>query len=267
MDNTDTVFVIVSDRNYHSRAHQTITDLRIRGQWLGSIVYITLDFNLSDNFKDYYNIIEKKFPLIDKSNLLKLLPKGGFPGSDGREFNKINQWEKLQVFDHYFKKWKRVIYMDAGLRVLNSVKYLLEVKYENKIVVKFERTGGLAGSLYDDNNYIHKVYEDVKGDFENGPSFLNCMWIYDTSILDICDKDILVDGMNKYPICKHNEMTIMILYFIFKFDLWIPLPDKDSNGKPLFIWSDLDYPGTTWRDFCCIKYPVTIKTFKDNDFI
>jgi hypothetical protein len=40
------------------------------------------------------------------------------------------------------------------------------------------------------------------------------------------------------------------------------MPVKASNGKFLFDWVELHNPGTTWQDYCCIKYPVTI-TFDD----
>jgi GDPmannose 4,6-dehydratase len=93
--------------------------------------------------------------------------------------------------------------------------------------------------------------------------FLNCMWVYDTSILDICNKQQLIDAMNTYPICKTNEMTIMNLIFTFKHRVWRPFPEfaDAENKKRLFGWTEWDRNyGTnkTWRDFCFLKYPCTI---------
>lgn len=82
MNLPDTVFVLVSDENYFPKARQTITDLRVKGKWLGEIVLITIDFNLDDNCKDYYEITEVKIPPIDKNRLIILLTEGGFPESD-----------------------------------------------------------------------------------------------------------------------------------------------------------------------------------------
>jgi hypothetical protein len=85
------------------------------------------------------------------------------------------------------------------------------------------------------------------------------MWVYDTSILEICNKEQLIDAMNKYTVCKTNEMGIMNLIFHFKYKLWKEFPLKASNGKYLFEWCELNHSFyTTWRDYCFIKYPLTI---------
>ena len=64
--------------------------------------------------------------------------------------------------------------------------------------------------------------------------------------------------MNKYTFCKTNEMGIMNILFHFKYKLWEPLPIKATNNKFLFDWCELNNSNTNWRDYCYIKYPVTI---------
>jgi hypothetical protein len=91
---------------------------------------------------------------------------------------------------------------------------------------------------------------------------LNCIWIYDTNILKLCDKAQLIEAMNKYTFCKTNEMGIMNILFHFKYNLWERLPIKASNGKILFDWCEINNSNTNWRDYCYIKYPVTI-SFND----
>ena len=119
-----TVFVLIIDSTYFHKALVTINDLRTLGNWYDKIVLITIDFNLDDDYKLFTNITEVKFPLIDKTTLLNKIGTEGFSNSDKREINKLNQWEKLHVFDDYFLKWDRVVFLDSGLRVLNDVKYL-----------------------------------------------------------------------------------------------------------------------------------------------
>ena len=88
---------------------------------------------------------------------------------------------------------------------------------------------------------------------------LNCIWIYDTFILNLCDKKQLIEAMNKYTFCKTNEMGIMNLLYNFKYNLWESFPVKASNEKFLFDWCELNQNYyTTWREYCYIKYPVTI---------
>jgi len=259
-----TVFVLVSDATYFNKAKRTIVDLRSKGNWQGDIVLITIDFILHANFKDFYNITEVTFPLLDKSILLAKIGENGFSDTtDKREINKLNQWEKLHVFDDYFMKWSRVVYLDAGLRVLDNVSYLLQLDYKNKILAPKD------GKLYDDQEFkcqlsydkpefideLKNMYGDniLKSNY-----MLNCMWIYDTNILNLCDKKQLMEAMNKYSFCKTNEMGIMNIMFHFKYHLWERLPMKASNGKILFDWCELNNDGTHWKDYCYIKYPLTI---------
>jgi hypothetical protein len=229
---------------------------------------VTIDFDLNSNFKDFYNIIEVKFPSIDKTHLLANIGENGFNDTtDKREINKLNQWEKLHIFDDYFTKWERVVFLDSGLRVLDDVKYLLELDYKNRLIAPKD------GKLYNDQSFNcqlsydkPELIESLKNEFgENilkSNYMLNCVWIYDTNILKLCDKNQLIEAMNKYTFCKTNEMGIMNIIFHFKYNLWEPFPIKASNNKILFDWCELNNPDTNWKDYCYIKYPVTI-SFND----
>jgi hypothetical protein len=254
-----TVFVLATDKAYMQKASVTINDLRTIGNWYGDIVLITIDFDLEDTYKSHQKIIEKKFPSIDKTHLLHEIGPNGFSNSDKREINKLNQWEKIHVFDDYFLQWDRVVFLDAGLRVLDDVKYLLELDYKNLILAHREPFFFKDQISYDNSEKVELVKQDFGEEIFDSNYMLNCLWIYDTSILKICNKEQLIDAMNKYTLCKTNEMGIMNLLFHFKYKLWKALPLKNSNGKTLFEWCELvnKFP-TTWRDYCFIKYPVTI---------
>jgi hypothetical protein len=263
----DTTFALVTDIAYWEKAKRTIIDLRSKGNWQGPIVLITIDFNLNTNFKDFYNITEVKFPMIDKTSLLEKIGPNGFSNSDKRELTKTNQWEKLHIFDDYFKCWQRVVFLDAGLRVLDDVSHLLELDYKNKILAprdgKLSEYNWFETQLsYDNMDYIQSLVAQFGDNILQSNFMLNCIWIYDTSILDLCNKNQLIEAMNSYPFCKTNEMGIMNLLFHFKYHLWEPFPIKASNNKYLFDWCELNNLGTHWKDYCYIKYPVTIR-FED----
>ena len=262
----DTVFVLVTDNAYFYKANVTINDLKTVGNWGGDIVLITIDFDLEDSYKLSQNIIEKKFPLIDKTYLLNEIGPNGFSNSDKREINKLNQWEKLHVFDEYFLQWKRVVFLDAGLRVLDDIKYLLELNYENSILAqndaspKFHSDQIFKNQLsFDNEEKISLIESDFGNEIFDSHHMLNCMWVYDTNILKICNKQQLIDAMNKYTLCKTNEMGIMNLMLHFKYKLWKEFPLKASNGKYFFEWCETNNNfHTTWHDYCFIKYPITI---------
>lgn len=266
MDDNNTVFVLVTDKLYSYKAYVTINDLKTIGNWNGDIVLITIDFNLEDNYKSCLNIIEKKFPLIDKTHLLKEIGPDGFSNSDKREINKLNQWEKLHVFDDYFLQWERVVFLDSGLRVLDDVKYLLELDYKNTILAQNDASPNFRSDQifkyqlsFDNEDKIDNIKRDFGEKIFDSQHMLNCIWVYDTKILEICDKEQLIEAMNKYTLCKTNEMGIMNLLFHFKYNLWKEFPLKASNGKYLFEWCESNNNfHTTWRDYCFIKYPITI---------
>ena len=270
----NTVFALVTDKSYFYKVIVTINDLRTAGAWSGDIVLVTIDFDLDEldqNYKQKYNIIEVKFPLIDKTLLLEKIGPNGFINSDKRELHKLNQWEKLHIFDDYFSKWNRVVYLDAGLRVLDDIKYLLELDYTDKILAPNDASPNFHP------NQIFKfqldwakpelidlvVNELADGDRDNmfhSHHMLNCMWVYDTNILKICNKAQLIEAMNKYTLCRTNEMGIMNLLFHFKYNLWREFPLKNSDGKYLFEWCETNHSFyTTWKDYCFLKYPNSIR--------
>jgi hypothetical protein len=262
---SDTVFVLVTDQKYFNKAERTIIDLRTRGKWNGKIFVITLDFILNADFKNKHNINEVKFTPINKKMLLDKIGNG-FSNSDKRELYKLNQWEKIHVFDNFFTQWKRVVFLDAGLRVLDSVDNLLNLDYKNAILAPndcapyFNPEKIFKQQLsFDNPQYIESLTREFGENIFNSQYMLNCIWIYDTNILKICDKKQLVQAMNDYPVCKTNEMTVMNLLFHFKYKLWREFPIKAENGKYLFEWCETNHPfPTAWSDYCFIKYPVTI---------
>ena len=112
---------------------------------------------------------------------------------------------------------------------------------------------------YDNLELIETMKNEYGSHILDSEYMLNCIWIYDTFILNLCDKKQLIEAMNKYTFCKTNEMGIMNLLYNFKYNLWESFPVKASNEKFLFDWCELNQNYyTTWREYCYIKYPVTI---------
>ena len=111
---------------------------------------------------------------------------------------------------------------------------------------------------FDNPIMIEKVKSDFGENILDENYFLNCIWIYDTNILKLCDKKQMIEAMNTYTLCRTNEMGVMNLLLRFKYNLWESFPLKNSSGKILFDWCELNNSNTNWRDYCLIKYPVTI---------
>lgn len=268
----NTVVTLVTDLRYLHRATRTIKDIRTKGEWTGTIVLICVDFKPDDTLIEQYNLTIYQVPYINTSKLLeqvKLCPI--YPIDYERHIVKIAQWNKLCVFDDYFRQWERVVFFDAGLRIVGSLEPLLNLPWKGKILAPEDssprnRTNrfGVQLDLESNSNVVEQVKKDFGYDIFDKLYLLNCMWVYDTSLLDICSRKDLEEGMNKYPICRNNEMSLMNLYFTFLHKVWTPLPEKTSEDKYLFGWCELEYfENPHYSNFHFIKYPVTLKF--DND--
>jgi hypothetical protein len=268
-----TVVVTLTDARYFNRAKRTIIDTRTRGKWMGEIVLITVGFDAPSNFLDYYDIIPFRVEHIDTFGLLEKYKQNPIkPTCDNREYAKLTQWDKFYVFHEYFLKWNKVLYMDAGLRVFQSIEYLLGIDCTNAIYAPddaplYDSTKRFGGIIDMECNPIvlNELFKEYPSTIVKERYFLNCIWMYDTSLIHLGRNGIfyeLVDAMNKYPICRCNEMTIMNLLFTFNYNVWKPFPEfvESTNKLRIFGWTehDRDYGNTTWRDFCFLKYPVTI---------
>jgi len=196
-----------------------------------------------------------------------------FPDGDGREFTKIVQWEKLHVFDAYFLEWERVVFLDAGLRLFAPLADFLALDCTGRILAHHDngppesaRRGAkrFAQQMHISSpataqNLVLQFGPDI---FDSTDYFLNCLWIYDTSILSFCSKRDMLHIMEGYPIWKTNEMGVMNALLHFRHRVWQPLPLRSPlhPDRILFEWSELtQHPHGTWRDYCALKYPVTIR--------
>jgi hypothetical protein len=265
-----TVFATLTDSSYFEKAKRTIRELWDNGKWRGDIVLITVDFfasTIDPQFLKTYNIQEYPVNHIHTDTLVAKLretPIKAMP--DNRHFNKLTQWDKFYSFSPFFKRWDRVVFLDAGIRVLDSVKPLLDLPYENSFLAPDD------SEPYDNGNRFKcqldleanpQVLQELVSDFSqeilDQNYFLNCMYVYDTKILDLFTMKEMEIAMNKYPISLCNEMGIMNLFLNFRLGLWKPFPQRTSENKYLFGWNERNYrENPTWESFHFMKYPATI---------
>ena len=261
-----TVVVTLTDQTYFHKAKRTILDIRSRGEWIGDLVLITVGFDAPPNFIEYYRIISKRVEHIDTSKVIEAYKTNPIrPTCDNREFAKLTQWDKFYVFNPMFAYWDRVIFLDAGLRVLDRIQILADLPCKGVLMAPDDAAGydtekRFGGIIETDRNpVVDKLFQEYDKSIMQERYFLNCIWMYDTALLKTISFEELVHAMNTYPICRCNEMTIMNLIFTFKYRVWKPFPEF-TNKKRLFGWTehDRDYGHTTWRDFCFLKYSSTI---------
>ena len=264
-ENMSTAVVTLCDAGYFGKAQNTIRDIRTRGQWQGPIILVAVDFVPDPAFLTEQNVQIATFPRIPLEQLLDAYHKSPLSTAthDGREFKKTTQWEKLHLFDPFFKQWERIVYVDAGLRILDSLDNFLSLEWRGKLLALddtwLDSSKRFRGQLEMVNQpEALKAYTDTYGSgVLDETYFLNCIWIHDTSLS--VTKEELIDVMNAYPIWRTNEMGVMNTLFTFKYRVWTPFPLTTPSGKYLFDWCELNRPGTHWTQYCALKYPVTLK--------
>lgn len=246
--------VTYTDYKYLPRAKQTISDIRINGQFFGDIVVITDGlFKIDPRYIIKMNLIIKEYPDIDTSYLISQIKKHPFTDTDGREYNKLKQWNKLYVFDIFFKQWDYILFVDAGLRIFDQLELFYSQFKPNAIVAlddghptftkKFDSQIQLSNTPIVEK--LEKIY-NIHGSY-----FLNCIFLFDTKLITSETLNELISMMNEFPICKTNEMAIMNIYF---HKHWSPM-EIYLKHKILFDWTERD--GRSWKDYVSLKYPFT----------
>lgn len=262
-----TVFVTLCDSAYYPRALRTIRDLRTAGKWTGDIVLVAVDFNNENktNLSDYgvtiYNI--KQLSTDTLTNTWKKFPIR--PMADQRHTTKLTQFSKIHVFDDFFRQWDRVVFVDAGLRVLDDVKYILALDWKGRFVAPDDSAPYDNGNRFSTQidleanpDVSYKIFKEFGREIISANYFMNCIWMYDTALLDVCNSAQLIKGMDEYPICLTNEMALMNLFFNLKYRLWTAMPERVDH-KYLYGWCEMNYrERPTYHQFCFLKYPVTI---------
>jgi hypothetical protein len=270
--NDDTVIVTLCDKGYFGKARQTIEEVREAGAWKGAVVLVVVDWVPNDDETAW--LLAKKVTIhhvshISTEQLLeayKLYPIHS--PSDKRHTHKLYQWDKLHVFSDYFKRWKKVVFLDAGMRVCNTVEPLLDIPCNGCILAPDDSDPYDNGNRFRcqlDLNANPIARDALFAEFSVGileeRYFLNCIFVFDTSLIGNGSKQIsfeqCVQYMNKYPITQCNEMTIMNLVFTFALRCWKPFPQRVGN-KFLFAWNEQNYKEVPkWDQFHFIKYSST----------
>ena len=217
-----TAFVTLCDERYLHKAILTIKDIRGVGQWTGDLVLITVGFTLPEEIRKKYSVSTVSFPRIPTESLLAHFRANPFmePTCDGREFTKTIQWEKLHVFDSFFCQWERIVFLDAGLCLLDGVDNFLSLEWKGRFLAPDDTWNDDSKRFrcqieIPKNEEYLQILDSTYGNILDKKYFLNCMFIFDTSLLTITSKEEMVKIMNTFPIWRTNEMGVMNIFFTF----------------------------------------------------
>lgn len=240
--------VLVSNSNYFQKALTTIYMLRTIGNYSGSIILITdnnsILHNSDHNMIESLSVTIKTFENIDLSYVLGKINENPFKQTlDRRELTKTFQWHKLHIFDTYFKQWKNILYIDAGMNIYKEVEPFWDIikNYGNNVLLAHSDTYPEFKNNYK-NQFEQLSYPEIFQELENlvdlsCDNFQTTMLLFNSDIIKESTKNDLIFYMNKFPISKTNEQGIMNVYFNGIMKIWEPLPTYWDNTFTYDFWN------------------------------
>ena len=248
--------VLVTNRKYLRRCLLTVWQLRFFGKYRGDVVVIVgsdLVRHIPVLEKLFLRISPVYFPEFDLSSVHSRLH--GAQGLGGTEFTKTFQYHKFHVFDEYFTRWKRVLYLDSGMTVLRPIKNLWSVHSAGALVAHSDAFPSFVWKLRGQFNWVD--FPDLEPDMEHlldldTDYFQTTMMLFDTSIISPATVQELVDLTHRFPNSRTNDQGIVNLWALPK-GLWKSLPTSRIDGSFLYDFAERD--GLSEKDYVLLKYP------------
>lgn len=250
-----TCVVFVSNQLYLSKFVMTALTLRHQGNYQGDICLVIGDdlLNhpvLTDPILQYLRVEIKYFPEIPiprgTKELMRTLERGP------HWFPKLFQFHKFHLFNTFFKKWRRILYLDCGLTIFDSLQPLLDVWQENTLLAHSDAYPTYEWKLKTQFVNLSPYIDELQRSFD-----LNCdypqttVMLYDTTIIEDTTEQDLVNLLLKFPNSLTNDQGIAALYFTQIRPLWKQIPTGNEtvnfydymnrrNGKPYLILKIID---------------------------
>lgn len=246
------------DASYFPKARRTIRELQVHGKWLGDIVLLAVDFKPEPirGVRIRHITHMNTEPLLEqwKTHPIQAMP-------DNRHYGKIYQWDKLQVFTPYFKQWDRVVFVDAGMRIFDIVQPLLDLPWRHCLLAPDDADPYDNGSRFKrqldltaNPDATARLLETYGEGILDRRYFNNCIFVFDTQLIDTTTLPRLQKMMVDFPIFLCNETGLMNVAF---WEVWKAFPQRVGT-KYLFAWAENNYEeGPDWGDFHFIKYSLT----------
>ena len=211
------VLVLLTNLPYLSKAVETIRQARTVGWWQHDIVLCvdqaTLLSKDAQELSEQCNVILKVMPVYNIDAVLQFW-KQQTRHDDLRTYclTRSFQHQKYFLLDSYFKQWKTVVYIDAGMHVYKSMSVFETLTLGNEIVAhsdsypKFEwtlatqfRTEKLHNKQFVETFFKDWPILNSKNYFQSG--FL----LFRTSICSDTAAQECLDLLNKYPFARGDQ--------------------------------------------------------------
>ena len=226
--------VLVSNNKYFFKAKNTIKDIRNIGEYNGDLVFVYGDDISKNQLEELqtYHVIPKYFKDIDLREVLNKLNTRPYKGLD-RKLGKMFCFHKFYLFDLYFKKWRKIFYLDCGMNIYKPIEPFFHINCDNKVLANSDSQPKYKWKLniqFNQNSYP-EIYQKLSQNFElNIDYFQSTILVYDTNIIEYDTFDRLRNLLYEYPIGMTNDQAIMNLLFNCQLKIWEQVPLKRKNN-------------------------------------
>ncbi len=247
----DRVVVLVVDRKYVDKCLITMREIRTAGNYKGDAVVIAhQELEAYEPFTSLcveLNIMPLYWPFI---NIYSIIPKL-------MSTQKIFQYQKLHIFNVFFKQWKKVLYLDAGTRIFHDFNFYFDMSLPNVIhahTYSYPEYRSTLGNSFS-KTFNPPMFEDIAKNYNvNCAGYLSSMFLFETEGII---KENTVEDLRqlalRYPISHQNDEGIFNLYFK---DIFAQMPIWRDG---LFVYDYLERYGNTYDKYVMLKMPLTLR--------
>jgi len=202
----DSLLVTLADKNFINQAKQLFSSVYWNAGWKGDYMLLTP----SDTSEKELTWFRKKSILIKKCRPLYNNPIGS-------QKHPPIVLSKFYLFTQEFKKWKKIVFLDADIIVRASID---ELKKTNHFLAPEATKLTLKTEFNSSNKRLYnQLNEEIK---LNGPAFNTGVFSFDTSIIKEDTFSKLMHLFHKYgPLSHCGEEPTLNLYF---YKRWKMLP-------------------------------------------
>ena len=256
---SENVLVLMTNESYSAKCLRTVWECRNIGKYFGDIVLISHP-ELQENAGYIQSCASLRatpvfFPLIDLKHILAKIQECPLNDTDGRELKKTFQWQKIHIFNTYFKKWKTLFYIDAGMRIIQDINIFFTFPRPTSILAHCDTYPVYDLCIMNQFNRTARpeLFAELSATYNlNRTVYQTGIMLFHTDIIQENTVDELLLLANKYPISRTNEQGIMNLYFIDKLS---QVPVYRENRFLYDFWERFGLHGSKYT---MLKYPTTV---------
>lgn len=224
--------------------------LRHEGQYTGDICLV-----IGDDLKDQPILQDPILGYIGVT--IQYFPNFFFPEEvDNRMasldrpphwYPKKFQYHKFHLFNPFFKRWRKLFYMDCGITVFRPIQPLLDCWKENAVLAHSDAYPTYEWKLHTQFVPLSPYIEELNQTYDLTVDYpQTTILLYDTNIIEETTEQELYNLMLRFPNSITNDQGIIALYFTNVRKLWNQIPTGNEslnfydymdrhNGKPYIM--------------------------------